>query len=327
MSIFVIRIEHEIQLFRYFLTNIGQITPIHQSIKSSSMKKNFWVLLCTALAMFSMASCSKDETAKDSFETIEATVTVPEQVDAFTGSRTMIYDAADGGIELWWGTSEAIGVYGTRLTNKKFTGTNKYKDAASTSFSGATLFSSPKYAYYPYSADNNSNAQTAVKGYLPATQDYSTVIRRLNYDYKIGTYDTWSWSGSKFYFANIVTFARIQVNATGTALEGDELEKVQLIMVMARRAKLYLLDEPIAGVDPAARDYILSTIIGNYNPEAAVVITTHLIHDIEPILDEFAFMGQGGRIVMAGSADETRAQHGKSLDELFREVFKCYANS
>lgn len=127
-------------------------------------------------------------------------------------------------------TSEAIGVYGTRLTNKKFTGTNKYKDAASTSFSGATLFSSPKYAYYPYSADNNSNAQTAVKGYLPATQDYSTVIRRLNYDYKIGTYDTWSWSGSKFYFANIVTFARIQVNATGTALEGDELEKVQLII-------------------------------------------------------------------------------------------------
>lgn len=194
------------------------------------MKKNFWVLLSAAMAMLSTTSCSKDETAKDSFETIEATVTVPEQVDAFTGSRTMIYDAADGGIELWWGTSEAIGVYGTRLTNKKFTGTNKYKDAASTSFSGATLFSSPKYAYYPYSADNNSNAQTAVKGYLPATQDYSTVIRRLNYDYKIGTYDTWSWSGSKFYFANIVTFARIQVNATGTALEGDELEKVQLII-------------------------------------------------------------------------------------------------
>ena len=194
------------------------------------MKKNFWLLLSAAMAMFSTTSCSKDETAKDSFETIEATVTVPEQVDAFTGSRTMIYDAADGGIELWWGTSEAIGVYGTRLTNKKFTGTNKYKDAASTSFSGATLFSSPKYAYYPYSADNNSNAQTAVKGYLPATQDYSTVIRRLNYDYKIGTYDTWSWSGSKFYFANIVTFARIQVNATGTALEGDELEKVQLII-------------------------------------------------------------------------------------------------
>lgn len=100
-------------------------------------------------------------------------------------------------------------------------------------------------------------------------------------------------------------------------------EKVQLILVMARRAKLYLLDEPIAGVDPAARDYILATIIGNYNPEATVIITTHLIHDIEPVLDEFAFMGYGGQIMLSGVADDVRAEKGKSLDELFREVFKC----
>ena len=98
-------------------------------------------------------------------------------------------------------------------------------------------------------------------------------------------------------------------------------------MVMARRARLYLLDEPIAGVDPAARDYILSTIIGNYNPDATVIITTHLIHDIEPVLDEFVFLGRGGEIIMSGSCDEARAEHGKSLDELFREVFRCYANS
>ena len=103
-------------------------------------------------------------------------------------------------------------------------------------------------------------------------------------------------------------------------------EKVQLIMVMARRARLYLLDEPIAGVDPAARDYILSTIIGNYNPDATVIITTHLIHDIEPVLDEFVFLGNGGEIIMSGNCDETRAAHGKSLDELFREVFRCYAS-
>ncbi len=103
-------------------------------------------------------------------------------------------------------------------------------------------------------------------------------------------------------------------------------EKVQLILVMARRAKLYLLDEPIAGVDPAARDYILQTIIGNYNPDATVVITTHLIHDIEPILDEFAFMGYGGQILLSGNADEVRAERGKSLDELFREVFRCSRN-
>ena len=103
-------------------------------------------------------------------------------------------------------------------------------------------------------------------------------------------------------------------------------EKVQLIMVMSRHAKLYLLDEPIAGVDPAARDYILSTIIGSYNPEATVVITTHLIHDIEPILDEFAFIGQNGQVVLSGVCDDVRATYGKSLDEIFREVFRCYGN-
>lgn len=99
-------------------------------------------------------------------------------------------------------------------------------------------------------------------------------------------------------------------------------EKVQLILVMSRNARLYLLDEPIAGVDPAARDYILQTIIGNYNPESSVVITTHLIHDVEPILEEFLFMGYGGRILREGVADEVRATEGKTLDELFREVFR-----
>lgn len=100
-------------------------------------------------------------------------------------------------------------------------------------------------------------------------------------------------------------------------------EKVQLVMVMARKAKLYLLDEPIAGVDPAARDYILKTIIGNYNPEATIIITTHLIYDIEPVLDDFIFMTKGGRVVCAGVADEVRAERGQSLDELFKEVFGC----
>ena len=115
----------------------------------------------------------------------------------------------------------------------------------------------------------------------------------------------------------------IDTKAKLKTLSKGNKEKVQLIMVMARRARLYLLDEPIAGVDPAARDYILQTIIGNYNPEATVVITTHLIHDIEPILDEFAFMGYGGQILLSGVADEVRAEKGKSLDELFREVFRC----
>ena len=92
---------------------------------------------------------------------------------------------------------------------------------------------------------------------------------------------------------------------------------------MSRQAKLYLLDEPIAGVDPATREYILSTIVSNYNPEATIIITTHLITDVEQILDDFIFISYGGQIVMSGNAEETRNQTGKSLDELFKEVFKC----
>ena len=100
-------------------------------------------------------------------------------------------------------------------------------------------------------------------------------------------------------------------------------EKVQLILVMSRNAKLYLLDEPIAGVDPAARDYILSTIVSNYNPSASIIITTHLITDIEQVLDDSVFLSYGGNVLYAGSAEDTRNETGKSLDELFREVFKC----
>lgn len=99
-------------------------------------------------------------------------------------------------------------------------------------------------------------------------------------------------------------------------------EKAQLIMVMSRSAKLYLLDEPIGGVDPATRDYILDTIIKNYNPEAAVIISTHLISDVEPVLDEVVFIN-GGRVTLQSSVDDIREQHGMSVDAYFREVFRC----
>ena len=99
-------------------------------------------------------------------------------------------------------------------------------------------------------------------------------------------------------------------------------EKVQLILVMSRRADLYILDEPIAGVDPAARDYILNTIITNYDENASILISTHLISDIENILDEVIFLKQG-RIVRKSSVDDIRTNEGKSVDALFREVFKC----
>jgi ABC-2 type transport system ATP-binding protein len=99
-------------------------------------------------------------------------------------------------------------------------------------------------------------------------------------------------------------------------------EKVQLILVMARRARLYLLDEPIGGVDPAARDYIINTIINNYSEDAAVLISTHLIQDVEQILDDVTFLKEG-RVMLQGAADDLRTEKGMSIDSLFREVFKC----
>lgn len=99
-------------------------------------------------------------------------------------------------------------------------------------------------------------------------------------------------------------------------------EKVQLILVMSREAELYLLDEPIGGVDPAARDYILDTIISNYNENATLIISTHLIADVEKILDDVVFISRGN-IVLTSTVDDIREKENKSVDALFREVFRC----
>ena len=99
-------------------------------------------------------------------------------------------------------------------------------------------------------------------------------------------------------------------------------EKLQLCLVMARQAEVYLLDEPIGGVDPATRDYILRTIISNYNENAVVLISTHLIADVESVLDDVVFIKEG-RVVLHKAADEIREEKGESVDKLFREVFKC----
>ena len=99
-------------------------------------------------------------------------------------------------------------------------------------------------------------------------------------------------------------------------------EKVQLVLVMSRNADLYILDEPLGGVDPATRDYILDTILTNFNEGASVIISTHLIADIEKILDEVIFIDKG-KIVLTSSADELRTKEGTSIDEVFRRMFKC----
>ena len=114
----------------------------------------------------------------------------------------------------------------------------------------------------------------------------------------------------------------ISVNDRLKTMSKGTKEKVQLILVMSRDAKLYVLDEPIGGVDPAARDYILSTILNNYSRDATVILSTHLIGDIEPILDEAVFL-KDGRVFAHRNAEELRETEGMSVDAYFREVFKC----
>ena len=114
----------------------------------------------------------------------------------------------------------------------------------------------------------------------------------------------------------------IDINDKLKTMSKGTKEKVQLILVMSRNAQVYFLDEPIGGVDPAARDYILNTIITNYNPEASVIISTHLISDIEKVLDDVVMI-KNGELVMHRKVDEIREEYGKSVDEVFREVFRC----
>ena len=172
-----------------------------------------------------LTSCVQQEISQPDFENIEAVAELPVETDAFGGTKSVVKET-DTGIEMIWGTSESIGVYGSRLTNVKFVGTNKYYEQASTTFKGGSLFSSPKYAYYPYSEDNASNSADEVRGNIPQVQYFSTVHRKMNTDYKIGVYASSTWNGYKFNFYHLMTFVRFKVNADNTVLSGDKLQKV-----------------------------------------------------------------------------------------------------
>lgn len=153
----------------------------------------------------------------------------------------------------------------------------------------------PERSYF----DNHSTVQKLVEFFADFYADFSiqkaySMLAALNIDPK----------------------ARMKTLSKGTK------EKVQLILVMSRNALLYILDEPIAGVDPAARDYILKTIIDNYNPDGTILLSTHLISDIENILDEVIFL-RYGQLVLHTSVDDIRENQGKSVDTFFREVFSC----
>ena len=122
---------------------------------------------------------------------------------------------------------------------------------------------------------------------------------------------------------NLLSDLGISEDSRLKQLSKGNKEKVQLILVMSREARLYVLDEPIGGVDPAARDYILNTIINNYSPTSSVLISTHLIADVEQVLDEALFINQG-RILLHENTTVLRNQYGKSIDEIFREQFRMY---
>ncbi len=158
-----------------------------------------------------------------------------------------------------------------------------------------------------------------IVSYLPEKtylSDWMTVQQTLNFfkdfyeDFSIET------ALDMLQRLNIQPSEKLRTMSKGTR------EKVQLILVMSRNAELYLLDEPIGGVDPAARDYILKTIISNFNENASVLISTHLISDVENVLDDVIFL-KYGNIVLHSTVDEIREQNGKSVDALFREVFAC----
>ena len=114
----------------------------------------------------------------------------------------------------------------------------------------------------------------------------------------------------------------LDINQNLSKMSKGMQEKVQLVLVMSRKADLYILDEPLGGIDPATRDYILDTILSNFNENASVIISTHLISDIERILDEVIFIDKG-KIVLQSDTDELRTKENASIDEIFRRMFKC----
>ncbi len=175
-----------------------------------------------------------------------------------------------------------------------------------------------------------TSGEVTVCGYKPGTQSKSLVsyLPDINYLNSWMTVEQIVNFFDNFYndFRKELAYEMLKKLDISPALRLKTLskgnkEKVSLILVMSRNASLYVLDEPIAGVDPATRDYIITTILTNYNPEASIIISTHLISDIEEVLDEVIFINKG-QLYSHQSVDEIREQHGKSVDAYFREVYR-----
>ena len=167
--------------------------------------------------------------------------------------------------------------------------------------------------------DKPSEKTKAKIAYLPDSMAYPTYMTAGGL---VRLYQAFFADFDKLKALSMLNDLGIEKELKLKAMSKGTKEKVQLILTMARNAEVYLLDEPIAGVDPATRDYILRTIITNYNPEAVVVISTHLIADVESVLDDVIFI-KDGEVVVHETADNLREKKGQSIDKLFREVFKC----
>lgn len=183
----------------------------------------------------SMTACNQDDFASNSNELkeIEGVAQTSEVVSGYKASRTVVSEEGDE-FSLWWAAGEFIGVYGSSLTNSKYTSTNT-SNAQTVTFKGGSFFKTPKYAYYPYSSTNSANAQTAVTGNLPQEQTWDATSPKLAGDFKIGTYKSRSWTSTTFTFSNVMTYVKMAVDATGTVLEGDKLQSVTMTASNSRQ--------------------------------------------------------------------------------------------
>lgn len=198
------------------------------------MNKNL-LKICFWSMVMSLTACSQEEieTANNEQNEIEGVAQAPLSVNGYKTSRTVVSED-DESFSLWWAASESIGVYGSSLTNSKYTSSNS-SNAQSVSFKGGSFFKTPKYAYYPYSSANSSNAQTAVQGALSQVQTWNASDAKLAGDFKIGTYKSRSWSSTTFTFSNVLTYVKMAIDATGTVLEGDKLQSITLTAGNARQ--------------------------------------------------------------------------------------------
>ncbi len=160
----------------------------------------------------------------------------------------------------------------------------------------------------------------SIVSYLP---DNNFLDNRLSINECVNMYATFYEDFDMNRAMEMIGNLQLDKNSRLRSLSKGNKEKVNLILAMSRKAKLYLLDEPIGGVDPAARSYIINTIINNYDPTATILISTHLISEIENILDEVIFLSRG-QVMLYNSAENLRMEEKKSVDQIFREVFACY---